>query len=334
MFERFQAINYQVLEDLRLRLDPGVTVIVGRNDAGKSAALRAFEWLCTNRPPGNADIRHGTEGMAARLWVDGHVIERHKSATRNIYKLDGQTFKAFGNDVPAEIAQILNVDEINFQGQHEAPFWFTATPADLCRQLNAIVDLGIIDDSITYIAKEVRHQAAVYGVSQERLKSAIEARDYWQHAPDVDQDLTCVELLASRAALCATQAARCAGLAGEARNYGTRGKRLQAAAQAGRAVVGLATVAREAAARAERCAGLAATARANMAIRQPGLAFEDVVAAQAAYTTARNKATTFSKECLAASLLKRRVSEIESELELAKAALAAIEVCPTCQRPI
>jgi energy-coupling factor transporter ATP-binding protein EcfA2 len=81
MFERFQAINYQVLEDLRLRLDPGVTVIVGRNDAGKSAALRAFEWLCTNRPPGNADIRHGTEGMAARLWVDGHVIERHKSAT-------------------------------------------------------------------------------------------------------------------------------------------------------------------------------------------------------------------------------------------------------------
>jgi len=139
--------NFQTHERRRIDLSPTITTIVGKSDVGKSAIYRAIRWIATGLPKGNDFIRWGEKNASVALEVDGHKVIRKKGIS-NLYKLDGEEYKALRTDVPEEVKSILNLDTINFQSQHDAPFWFSETAGEISRQLNAIVNLSLIDTSI------------------------------------------------------------------------------------------------------------------------------------------------------------------------------------------
>jgi len=66
--------------------------------------------------------------------------------------------KAFGNEVPEDVARALNVSDLNFQGQHDSPLWFTETAGEISRRLNDIVDLSQIDSTLSAIDSIVREE--------------------------------------------------------------------------------------------------------------------------------------------------------------------------------
>ena len=61
----------------------------------------------------------------------------------NTYGVEGKTYEAFGNDVPPAVSKLLGLAEVNFQGQHDAAFWFGLSPGQLAKELNKIVDLEL-----------------------------------------------------------------------------------------------------------------------------------------------------------------------------------------------
>lgn len=168
--------NFQIHEYLEVDLSQPITSIVGPSDIGKSAILRALKWLCFNRPGGDSFVRGGEVGTSVTLFISKHKIVRLRSKTRNVYILDGVEFKAIGTNVPDDISSILRVREENFQVQHDSPFWFHETPGQVSKELNQIVNLGVIDDSLSKVATSVRKARGTLEVSQSRLKDAKLAR--------------------------------------------------------------------------------------------------------------------------------------------------------------
>lgn len=194
MFTKLTIKNFQAHQKLALDLDPGVTSIVGASDRGKSAVIRALRWLATNRPAGQEFIRDGGKQAEVNLSVDGRCITRQRSKSKNDYFLDDEVYKAFGNEPPEDITTLLNLDEINFQGQHDSPFWFTETAGEVSRQLNRIVDLEIIDSTLAKLDKTNRDALAEARVLSGQLEEAKEERAKLKWTRKADGELSLAQV--------------------------------------------------------------------------------------------------------------------------------------------
>lgn len=165
--------NFQRHQKLRVRLER-VTSILGPTDSGKSAILRALRWLALNNLPGDGFIRNGAKSAFVKIKLEnGAWIGRGKGKA-NFYVLNGKKFRSFGQSVPLPISNVLRMNEINFQRQHDSPFWFAESAGQVSRELNRVVDLGIIDTTLAKAVSAVRageaHQNAVEG----RLRAITE----------------------------------------------------------------------------------------------------------------------------------------------------------------
>lgn len=195
MLESLTVKNFQVHRKTVARFDPRVTTFIGENDAGKSSLLRALRWVCLNKAPTNP-MRFGADFMSVRLMFDdGQKVVRRRDSEGNHYSLDGKKFKAFGTEVPEEIAKLLNVGEVNFQKQNDPLFWFASSPGEVSRQLNQIVDLGIIDDAMANIATQVRTAKTEVQIRQADLANARGNKERLSSVVELDEALQEVERL-------------------------------------------------------------------------------------------------------------------------------------------
>jgi hypothetical protein len=171
--EDFQAHQNRLIE-----FSPTITTIRGRTDAGKSAILRALRWVCQNNMAGDDFVREGTKRATVSLRVahDKKVSEivrsKNLGGASNTYSLDGEDYKAFGQGIPSDIAALLSLNDINFQSQHDSPFWFAETAGEVSRRLNAVIDLSVIDTTLFNVAAEVRLCQDRKALCEERLTEA------------------------------------------------------------------------------------------------------------------------------------------------------------------
>jgi exonuclease SbcC len=187
--------HFQCLDDLEVDLDPRITVFVGQSDTGKSSCIRALRWLVLNRPGGTAFITNGDDVSASvTALVDGRRVTRRRSTSANVYRLDTARYVSFGaGKVPEPIANLLNVAEVNFQGQHSPYFWFSDSPQQVSKSLNAIINLGQIDRSLASVAAELRKAKTRRDVCQERLEQARKDKKELAWVVDFDSDLQRLE---------------------------------------------------------------------------------------------------------------------------------------------
>lgn len=196
MLTHLKIEDFQPWEDLRLKLDQIITLI-GPSDTGKSSVIRAIRWLALNLPKGREFIRRGSESASVALRVDERVIKRLRGkGSQNAYQLDGAEFKAFGSNPPEEVAEVLRVDALNFQGQHDPVFWLTLTPGQLAAEINKIVDLSLADESMSYLRSELtarKAKAQFHAEEIEELESALEKLAWVEKADQILQKIEALE---------------------------------------------------------------------------------------------------------------------------------------------
>jgi DNA repair protein SbcC/Rad50 len=146
-----QLENFQSHRQTEINLSPGVNVIVGPSDSGKSAIIRALNWVVSNRPSG--DAFRSDWGGDTFVRIDSVIREKGK---HNGYWIGDQQFSAIGASVPEEVTKALNLQPINFQFQHDSPFLLTLSPGETGKYLNQIADLERIDQSISHANSRVR----------------------------------------------------------------------------------------------------------------------------------------------------------------------------------
>ncbi len=165
---------------------------MGESDGGKSSVVRAIRWLALNRPTGKAFIRHGCKRVRVNLLAEKRV-QRTKGKTENTCKVDGNVLAAVGKEVPDAVKALLNLGSLNFQCQHDPPFWLTISPGDVAKELNEVINLSLIDRCMAILRSQARKARDVAEISEARLRKATWERDRLNWTVQANRDLAYVE---------------------------------------------------------------------------------------------------------------------------------------------
>ncbi|SHG99984.1 exonuclease SbcC [Thermosyntropha lipolytica DSM 11003] len=154
--------NFQSHKDTVVEFSPGLNILVGESDQGKTAVIRALRWLYYNKSPKGDFIRIGEDYCSVTAELsDGTRVSRIKKGKKiNRYEIkypDGTNYveDKVGNQVPERVQEILGngrlyIDsdkyiDISIASQLEPPFLLTESDGDKAKIIGLIADLDIID---------------------------------------------------------------------------------------------------------------------------------------------------------------------------------------------
>jgi DNA repair exonuclease SbcCD ATPase subunit len=265
-----------------------------------------------------------------KLWVDGNVVTRRRGSSKeNDYELNGDEFKAFGRGVPEPIAAALNIGDISWQGQHDAAYWFGDSPGEVSRQLNAIVDLGIIDSTLAEVARARTRAKTRMDLSEDELDRAKSEYDGLRWAGRFGED---VEALATSADALAKARSRAEGLEEKvdaARLLHARIRAAGGAASAGRGVTALGEDCVELADRTANLVGLIRAAKAAQTTTlRPVPNILKLERAKSKYAEAIGSPTRLEEILGEIGALQETICHLETEQKEAESALP--KMCPLC----
>lgn len=188
MISQLQLTNFQGHQDSTFDLTPGINVVTGQSDSGKSSIVRALYWLIYNRPTGAADIfRNWLVGekdeVLVKVVVDGYIMARFREGAKNGYYIfdpdnNLTELKAIRQDVPSEVSDLLQIGDYNIQPQHDSYFLLADSPGDVARRLNEVCGLVIIDGTLKVANLLISRNGQAIKTSEqsiEQTKADIEA---------------------------------------------------------------------------------------------------------------------------------------------------------------
>ena len=169
--------GYQSHTNSTFRLSPGLTVITGPSDAGKTAIIRALRWFAFNEPTGEAflhtirnpdgSIKEAVDQVKVSVTFDnGITITKTRRKGKTTY-----THSAFPTawekaEIPPEIKETLGLVKqqygdfetcLNFAFQLDAPFMLSESASVGAKVLGKLAGTEIVDKSISEVNKKT-HQ--------------------------------------------------------------------------------------------------------------------------------------------------------------------------------
>jgi DNA repair exonuclease SbcCD ATPase subunit len=150
---------------------PGINLIVGTSDVGKSAFMRALNLAMHNEVPNREFVTYGEKDATVILeFSDGTVVERVKGSTKNAYYAtlpDGTRIEKekLGNttNIPEEIYKALGSPPIDkkhgplaYADQHSPLFLVSLTPTELPRCISELTGLDDYETAALELAKNAR----------------------------------------------------------------------------------------------------------------------------------------------------------------------------------
>lgn len=172
MISKVEIQNFQAHKKSSIAFGPGVNVIRGSSDNGKSSLIRAIYWALFNRPSGTGFLTWGAAASTfARLHFDnGAIVLREKDKKTNFYmrRINGgdtnqDKFQALRTDVPTEISDTHQLEAFNVQRQHDRYFLLQDSPGEVGRQLNEVMNLSVIGATLAAATRYVGGKKATVG---------------------------------------------------------------------------------------------------------------------------------------------------------------------------
>lgn len=206
--------NFQCHARTLLTFSPGLNVIVGPSDQGKTAIIRALRWVLYNEPRGSDFVRVGAEHCRVTVtFDDGTRITREKGPRTNRYVIekDGERreFNAVTPEVEREVRVahgmmplVLDEDreiKLHLGGQLEAPFLLEEPGTLRAKALSQIVGVHIIDAAIRDVLADEGRAAREEADLGRDISSWEEKLAQYHDLPAQEEALTRAEALLARA---------------------------------------------------------------------------------------------------------------------------------------
>jgi exonuclease SbcC len=203
--------NFQSHEDTEFELSPGVNLIVGSSEAGKSAILRAINFAMHNEPRGDDFVRIERDETRVHLWwSDGCYLCRIKGTNRNaviVRDKDGYEtgFDRIGTSLPQEALDILGNPPIDsesgpiaYSDQHQPLFLVTLTASELPKTISRLTGIDDFEDAAELLNKEANAANKKIKDSTKRIEHIdVQLKNFIQLDDQLDQ-LDQMELLATQ----------------------------------------------------------------------------------------------------------------------------------------
>lgn len=189
MIKSIKIKNFQSHKNTLLKLTPGVNIIIGNTDSGKSSIIRALKWAITNRPGGDTFRSNwGGDTSVILKTKENNIIERRKDG-ENIYKLNNTVFTAFKTDIPQEIKQVLNLDITNTQFQLDSPFLLSKTAGEVAQYFNKIAHIDMIDKGQKNIKKDITRYTNQIETLQDNITKNKEKLEQYEYLKLLQQKI-------------------------------------------------------------------------------------------------------------------------------------------------
>lgn len=196
MIKSIDIENYEAHKKSHIEFSPGVTVITGPSDSGKTSIFRFFKWIKENRPLGNAfenwDMKSG-DITSGKISFDNATIFKARINGSNSYSLEipskfkGKSkktnFDVVKQDIPEEIVEVFNMSDVNIQSQHGAYFLIDESwsAGKVAEKFNDLAGLNIFDRIFSNINSYILKSSQAiksYKKSYDELEACILELDY------------------------------------------------------------------------------------------------------------------------------------------------------------
>ena len=196
--QKIEICNFQSHKNTVLEFHKNTNVVIGSSDTGKTAILRALNWIVNNRPGGD-NFRSSWGGdTTVDIKLEKEIISR-KKGKENLYVISSNKgkqpleFRAFGQDVPEPVKQLLNFSELNLQKQFDQPFLLSSSPGEVARYLNQIVNLDKIDIALANIGRTIRQETSNLRYNEGHLEELNEEIQEYNWLDEADGRLSVLE---------------------------------------------------------------------------------------------------------------------------------------------
>ncbi|MGA0383378.1 MAG: AAA family ATPase [Flavobacteriaceae bacterium] len=191
MIDSLKIKNFQSHSETSLDFSPGVNVIIGDTDSGKTSILRAVGWLLNNRPRGSSFVRKGKKSCSVSIRTSRGLIERERKSSFNGYRVKSDSidasFTEVGTTVPSEILSVLRLGDINTQSQLSSHFLIGMSDGYISKQLAEFLGFDFAD-KLSLLVKSGGTQA-----SKEVSKFSDEAKDLQSKLSSIESKLAAKE---------------------------------------------------------------------------------------------------------------------------------------------
>ena len=195
MIKNIKIQGFQSHKDTFLELNPNVNILLGASDSGKSAILRALLWLVQNKPGGFSFCSNWGDTTSVQIEVDNHTITRFRNKNTNKYVLDNLEFNAIGTDVPKEILDVLNINDVNINRQLDQPYLLSKSSGEVASHFNSIAGLEVIDRATSNINSAIRELTSDIKYSEGQEKTLQEGLEKYAYLGTFESEVTALEEL-------------------------------------------------------------------------------------------------------------------------------------------
>lgn len=190
-------INFQSHEFTEVEFTKdNLNAIVGESDNGKTAILRAIEWVLYNEPKGTGFIREGAKFAEVSIHMtNGNVITRRRtnSDSGHYEVYDAAThhterYNKFGNSIPIEVFNAHQMPKVqvgkdfesfNIAKQLDGPFMLSRSGAEKAAIIGKITKTDVVDDAIASASKDISNaQRGIKSLESEVNKLGLELEKY------------------------------------------------------------------------------------------------------------------------------------------------------------
>lgn len=151
----------------------GVNVILGETNAGKTALIRALQWIFQNRPLGTGLTQQGAKECIAEVETDRGKASRIRKKGFNGYVVGEMEFKEIGSSVPDELTSVLDIRDVNLQEQLQPHFLITQPAGQISKYVSELLGFNVTDKMVA----AVKSKASALKGERTRLTDEIEAAE-------------------------------------------------------------------------------------------------------------------------------------------------------------
>lgn len=204
MIISLHLVNFETHKDTLIEFAPGVNVITGSTDQGKSSVRRALTYVVFSRP---------VQGRAKNKLKDSYVtlrctgipaITRGRTGGekgKNYYKIDSKEIcgegadplKAFKRTVPEEISRMIDFSEVNIQEQFKEYYLLQSTAGQVAKTIHKLLGMDMVDKTAKVANNAIKAQGKLLESRKIQIKNIKADIKKYEYVDGLEADLSDLE---------------------------------------------------------------------------------------------------------------------------------------------
>ena len=174
---RVKVKDFNCIREAEFQFLPGLTVLQGESNGGKSSVFRAIENTIFNQS-GTANVQHGKQFYLVGIENNGHKVIFKKGKAGGVYKVDDVEYSKVGVGQIEQVADALGIREtvlagekvrLNFWSQMGYPFLLDRSPGQLYKFIVDSSESESLSSVLKDIAKDIKDTNASIMANDSKL---------------------------------------------------------------------------------------------------------------------------------------------------------------------